>query len=86
MTRAERHKPSIINGPRRARIAAGSGTSVQQVNQLLKRFNETRKMVKKMMSQFNEMGMGKKNKKGKRKKIRVPGMGGIDLSRFMDME
>ena len=86
MTRAERQKPSIINGPRRARIAAGSGTSVQQVNQLLKRFNETRKMVKKMMSQFNEMGMGKKNKKGKRKKIRVPGMGGIDLSRFMDME
>jgi signal recognition particle subunit SRP54 len=86
MTRAERQKPSIINGPRRARIAAGSGTSVQQVNQLLKRFAETRKMVKKMMGQLNEMGMGKKNKKGKRKKIRVPGMGGIDLSRFMDME
>ena len=86
MTRAERQKPSIINGPRRARIAAGSGTSVQQVNQLLKRFAETRKMVKKMMAQFNEMGMGKKNKKGKRKKIRVPGMGGLDLSRFMDME
>ncbi len=84
MTLEERKKPSLLNGSRRARIAAGSGTSVQQVNQLVKRFNDTRKMVKKMMAQFNQMGMGKKNKKGKRKKIKIPGMGGIDLSRFMD--
>ncbi|SHI72223.1 signal recognition particle subunit FFH/SRP54 (srp54) [Dethiosulfatibacter aminovorans DSM 17477] len=48
MTKKERNDPSIINGNRRKRIAAGSGTSVQRVNRLLKQFNETKKMMKKM--------------------------------------
>lgn len=48
MTKNERNDPSIINGNRRKRIAAGSGTSVQRVNRLLKQFNETKKMMKKM--------------------------------------
>lgn len=48
MTPAERRDPSIINASRRIRIAKGSGTSVQQVNRLLKQFDEMRKMMKKM--------------------------------------
>jgi signal recognition particle subunit SRP54 len=46
MTPEERRKPDIIKGRRRQRIAAGSGTSVQQVNQLVKQFSEMRKMMR----------------------------------------
>lgn len=46
MTAAERKTPDIINGSRRKRIASGSGTDIQQVNQLLKQFEEMRKMMK----------------------------------------
>ena len=46
MTPAEREKPEIINGSRRKRIADGSGTSLQEVNRLLKQFEGTRKMMK----------------------------------------
>ncbi|MFO7852990.1 MAG: signal recognition particle protein [Bacteroidota bacterium] len=46
MTPEERSNPVVINGSRRKRIADGSGTTVQEVNQLLKQFNETRKMMK----------------------------------------
>jgi signal recognition particle subunit SRP54 len=56
MTPAERENPDIINGSRRNRIARGSGTSVQQVNQLLKQFNDMRKMMRTM----NRMGGGKR--------------------------
>ena len=56
MTTQERETPDLINGTRRARIAKGSGTSVQQVNNLLKQFNDMRKMMKTM----NKMGGGKK--------------------------
>ena len=48
MTPQERGNPDIINGSRRARIARGSGTTVQEVNQLLKQFDETRKMMRMM--------------------------------------
>ncbi|MEJ2520306.1 MAG: hypothetical protein P8Y91_08195 [Desulfuromonadales bacterium] len=48
MTRRERQNHKIINGSRRLRIARGSGTRVQDVNQLLKRFTEAQKMMKKM--------------------------------------
>jgi len=48
MTPLERRKPQIINGSRRRRIALGSGTRVQDVNQLLNQFEEMRKMFKKM--------------------------------------
>jgi len=48
MTRAERTNHTIINGSRRLRIAKGSGTSVQEVNQLLKRFVEAQKMMKQL--------------------------------------
>jgi signal recognition particle subunit SRP54 len=56
MTAEERQNPDIINGSRKNRIAKGSGTSVQQVNQLLKQFGDMRKMMKTM----NKMGGGKR--------------------------
>jgi signal recognition particle subunit SRP54 len=49
MTREERTNPAIIGGSRRARIARGSGTSVGDVNSLLKQFDETRKMMKRLI-------------------------------------
>ena len=48
MTPEERKNPSVINGSRRQRIALGSGTNVQEVNKLMKQFDETRKMMKMM--------------------------------------
>ena len=48
MTPGERTNPAILNGSRRARIAKGSGTSIQEVNKLIKQFDETRKMMKMM--------------------------------------
>jgi signal recognition particle subunit SRP54 len=52
MTPKERHNHQIINGSRRKRIAKGSGTSVQQVNQLLKQYAQTQKMMKGMKNSF----------------------------------
>jgi len=57
MTRAERSKPSIINPQRKRRIAAGSGTKVEDVNRLLKQFEQMQKMMKQLG------GKGTKNKK-----------------------
>ncbi len=48
MTPQERGNPEILNGSRRARIAKGSGTDVQEVNKLIKQFDETRKMMRMM--------------------------------------
>ena len=80
MTKEERAKPEILNGSRRARIAAGAGVSVTEVNQLIKKFNETKKMVKKMMGSVEQQG-AKKGKKGKgRRKRALPGMGGMSMS------
>ena len=50
MTPKERSRHQIINGSRRKRIARGSGTSVQNVNQLLKQYVQVRKMMKQMSS------------------------------------
>jgi signal recognition particle subunit SRP54 len=61
MTKKERANPDIINGSRRKRIAAGSGTSIQDVNRVMKNFEQS----KKMMKQFS--GMEKDMKKGKMK-------------------
>lgn len=56
MTLKERENPDIINGSRKTRIANGSGTTVQEVNQLLKQFQDMRKLMKTM----NKMGGGKR--------------------------
>ncbi|RMI12728.1 MAG: signal recognition particle protein [Calditrichaeota bacterium] len=59
MTPEERRKPEIINGSRRKRIALGSGTRVQDVNQLLRQFAEMKKMIKRMNKmKFKRGGMG----------------------------
>ena len=58
MTRKERANHSFINGSRRLRIAKGSGTSVQEVNQLLKRFVEAQKVVQ-QLQKMGPMGMMK---------------------------
>ncbi len=50
MTPKERSNPEILNGSRRARIAKGSGTNVQEVNNLIKQFDQTRKMMRAMTS------------------------------------
>lgn len=50
MTPEERSNPAILNGSRRQRIAKGSGTSIQEVNKLLKQFDETRKMMRMLTS------------------------------------
>ncbi len=60
MTKAERQNPEIINGPRRKRIAEGSGRNIQEVNRLLKQFKD----MKAMMKQFSNMSKGKKGKMG----------------------
>jgi signal recognition particle subunit SRP54 len=56
MTLVERVNPSIINGSRRLRIARGSGTTVQEVNQLLKRFSEAQKVMK-QLQKFGPKGL-----------------------------
>lgn len=55
MSPKERVSPEILNGSRRQRIAKGSGTSIQEVNKLIKQFDETRKMMK-MMTQMKGAG------------------------------
>lgn len=57
MTLKERRKPQILNGSRRKRIAAGSGTRVQDVNQLLRQFEEMKKMIKRMKKMKFGRGM-----------------------------
>ena len=58
MTKEERQDPSILNGPRKKRIANGSGRTIAEVNRLLKQFEE----MKKMMKQMNSMTKGKKGR------------------------
>jgi signal recognition particle subunit SRP54 len=64
MTPTERTTPEIINANRRKRIAKGSGTSIQEVNRLLKQFEDMKKMVKQMTNM---------QQKGK-KKMKMPGL------------
>ncbi|UFJ42083.1 signal recognition particle protein [Brevibacillus humidisoli] len=72
MTLAERSDPDLLNASRRKRIAAGSGTSVQEVNRFIKQFED----MKKMMKQFSGAA-DKMKKKGKKKGLKLPfGSGG----------
>ncbi len=76
MTPKERADVSIIDAKRRKRIAAGSGTKVQDVNRLLKQFGEMKKMMRKLKTQQNAP-----SKKGKKKKSKLPNLGDL-LSSF----
>ena len=60
MTPEERSKPELLNGSRRQRVAKGSGQGVQEVNKLLKQFEETRKMMR-MMNDKNAMAKMMRN-------------------------
>lgn len=66
MTPGERQDPSLLNGSRRKRVASGSGTTVQAVNQLLKQFDETRKMMKMVATGKNLGRMMGNNPPGRR--------------------
>ena len=66
MTPYERHTPEVINASRRKRIAAGSGTNLQEVNRLLKQFEEMRKMMKVATSMKNPQAMMRKMRGMKR--------------------
>jgi signal recognition particle subunit SRP54 len=63
MTVYEREHPDVINGSRRKRIAAGSGTSVEEVNRLMKQYDQMNKMIKQFAGQMN----GRRGRKGKMK-------------------
>ena len=70
MTPLEREKPELMNGSRKKRVALGSGTTVQEVNQLLKQFFEMRQMMKQMggAKKSGSKRMKPRRKKGKKKK------------------
>ena len=75
MTKEERAKPKVINGQRRKRIAAGSGRSVQEVNQLIKQWGEMNKMMGKMRGMMSA-GNSKKARRSMGNMMRNMGMGG----------
>lgn len=62
MTTAEREKPSIINPSRKRRIAAGSGTKVEEINRLLKQFEQMQKVMKQFTGKNNKMSLRKARK------------------------
>jgi len=63
MTEEERRKPQLLNAKRRKRIAAGSGTQVQDVNRLMRRFEEMRKMMKQFAKQQAPGGRGRRKQR-----------------------
>jgi signal recognition particle subunit SRP54 len=73
MTPKERNNHMIVNGSRRRRIAQGSGTSVQEVNSLLKQYGQARKMMKSMSGNFGALGKGLGKKLGKLGGFGLPG-------------
>jgi signal recognition particle subunit SRP54 len=62
MTPAERKSPSLINGSRKTRIAKGSGRSLDEVNRLMKQFDQTKQMMKMMTNKTQMMQMMKQMK------------------------
>jgi signal recognition particle subunit SRP54 len=78
MTPAERQDPKILNGSRRLRIARGAGVTVNDVNQLVIRFGEARKMMKQMGGMAGMPGMRRATKKGKKGKGARAGRGGAN--------
>ncbi|MBO0837263.1 MAG: signal recognition particle protein [Actinobacteria bacterium] len=70
MTRRERARPELIDGSRRRRIAAGSGTTVSDVNQLLRARDQMQQLVK-------QLGLGGGRKAGRRARRGLPGLGGF---------
>jgi signal recognition particle subunit SRP54 len=93
MTKEERKKPKKINGQRRKRIAAGSGHTVQDVNQVLKQWDQMNKMMGKMRQMTQVSPKGKKKGSTSRKQMRQMrgmmknmGIGGMNGLGNMDMD
>ena len=80
MTLKERHYPALINGSRKKRLAKGSGTSIQDINQMMKRFTQLQKMLKKFKGGSKMM-----NKINKLKANLPPGMEGQLPDDFKDL-
>ncbi len=84
MTAEERVHPEVLNAGRRQRIARGAGVTVTDVNTLMKRYNETKKMVKKMTAGMNQQAKrpkkGKKGKKTRRHGMGIPGLDGLSMA------
>ena len=59
MTKREREHPELLNASRKQRVAKGSGTTVEEVNKLLKKYDQ----IKKMMKQFSDMGRSKQGRR-----------------------
>ena len=76
MTKEERARPKTINGMRRARIAKGSGHSVQEVNQLMKQWGEMNKMMGKVRGMMGAGGNRKQQKRQLQQMMKNMGMGG----------
>ncbi|MDO4400479.1 MAG: signal recognition particle protein [Coriobacteriia bacterium] len=97
MTKEERLHPEVLNASRRQRIAAGAGTTVTEVNAMIKKYNETKKMLKRAVGQMEGGSMrgrkGSGKRKGqKRRSLGIPGMGGgpggmsmSDMKKLNDM-
>lgn len=92
MTSQERANAEILNGSRRRRIASGSGTTVQQVNQMIKQYRQARDMMRGVVSTAggSRNNNKKRNRKGRRKRgrgrgtgPRPMGTGGMDMSRLL---
>ncbi len=86
MTMQERQKPEVLNASRRQRIAAGAGVTVTEVNNVLKKYNETKKMIKKMTAGMNQQPKGKKGKKGKKRRGGMPGLGGMSMADLKNLQ
>ncbi|HZK32171.1 MAG TPA: signal recognition particle protein [Corynebacterium sp.] len=98
MTPQERQDPKILNASRRKRIANGSGVVVADVNQLIERFNEAKKMMSQMANQMGMGGMrrsatkkkpkGRRAKSGKRKPVKNRQMGGglPNMAQFQQLQ
>ncbi|QNQ90490.1 signal recognition particle protein [Corynebacterium poyangense] len=96
MTPEERNNPKILNASRRKRIAQGSGVSVSEVNQLVERFFDAKKMMGKMAGQFGMGGIGRsatkkkpkgrKGKNGKRKAPKQRSGGGMGMPSMAELQ
>lgn len=87
MTKEEREKPEVLNAGRRQRIAAGAGVTVTDVNNLMKKYQETKKMIKKMTAGLDERRSSKKGKKGKKRRgLSMPGLDGLNLSDLKNIQ
>ena len=91
MTKQERQNPDVLNASRRQRIASGAGVTVTDVNNLIKKFNEMRKMIKKMVTGQEEKKSkrprkgGKKQKKRSRRRSNPALPGGLSMKDMMDL-